>query len=84
MPQSDETPSQDSGTPAARRKPKKSPEPDTGPTCGQCKHWRAQEGDEGLCYRYPPTVLAADDGQWLVRPFPNSDEKACGEFRGAN
>jgi hypothetical protein len=81
MPQSDETPSQERGT---RRRTAKGPEPDTGPTCGQCKHWRAQGDGEGLCYRFPPTVHNDDEGHWLVRPFPPADEVACGEFRGAN
>lgn len=80
MPQSDETTSNESG----RRRSRKSPEPDTGPTCGQCGFWRRQEGDEGACFRLPPVVMSSDDGVWLVRPFPEASEPACGEFKGAN
>ena len=67
-----------------KHKPSKRPELDSGPTCGQCKHWRHQEGEEGLCYRYPPTVMTDEEGTWLVRPFPERKEPACGEFTGAN
>ena len=82
MPQSEETPtSNESGS---KRRPPKAAEPDSGATCGQCKHWRAEDGGEGLCYRYPPTVSYDEEGSWLVRPFPSGEEKACGEFRGAN
>jgi hypothetical protein len=81
MPQPEEIPSQESGT---KRRSKKPPEPDTGPTCGQCKHWRRKDGDEGLCYRYPPSVHYDEEGGWIARPPVDSTEHACGEFRGAN
>lgn len=78
MPQTEHS---DCGKPA--RPPKeKSPKPDFGPTCGMCKHWVWQEGEEGLCYRNPPEVHFDEEGSWLTRPFPERSERACGEFVG--
>lgn len=84
MPQSEESPSNDSGTKAVRRSAKKSPAPDTGPTCGQCKHWVSGDDGDGECYRNPPGVHLDEEGYFLFRPILDGKEKACGEFRGAN
>jgi hypothetical protein len=88
MPLPEELQSPDGGTPAKkpRRRKGESPPVDIGPTCGQCKHWRASTDDpgEGVCYRNPPTVHFDEEGAWMARPFPAGDEPACGEFKGAN
>lgn len=55
-----------------------------GATCGQCKHWVHGEGEVGECYRNPPTVGENDGEYWLIRAFTVRDERACGEFKGAN
>lgn len=86
MPQPEDDHSTDGGTPAKkpRRKKAESPPVDTGPTCGQCKHWVAGEDGDGLCHRYPPKMQIDEEGYFLYRPIVDVAEKACGEFRGAN
>lgn len=55
-----------------------------GATCGQCTHWVHGDKEEGECYRNPPTVDEEEGEYWLIRPITVRDERACGEFRGAN
>jgi len=66
----------------------KKPKPEaetTGPTCGQCKHWRGDQGGIAECFFFPPKVEFDDDGSYyLIRPPLPSDEPACGQFTGAN
>jgi hypothetical protein len=72
--------------PEKTKKKKNKPEPYTGPTCGQCRFWVSGGEEVGDCYRFPPRVEFDDDEGFytLIRPPATRDERACGEFRGAN
>ena len=51
--------------------------PDT--SCQHCRHYTAAEGGIGECRRYPPTLVADEEGTYSA--FPHVAEDAvCGEF----
>lgn len=51
--------------------------------CSKCKFYLADDSmpaGEGLCRRFPPTVMAAEEGYNSVFP-PMRDGGWCGEFK---
>lgn len=48
--------------------------------CGNCAFYRDEDGDEGFCMRYPPTVMADGDGVFQARPVVD-ESSFCGEHR---
>lgn len=63
---------------------KQQPDPQE-PSCPQCRHFRRIPDTEegfGTCRRYPPQVIADDDGDPAsVFPLVNANA-CCGEFTG--
>lgn len=52
--------------------------------CLVCAHFLADVEDEeglGQCRRYPPVVVADENGPYSVFPLID-EEQACGEFAG--
>lgn len=66
------------------KKPKEQPE--TGPNCGNCRHWKRCNVDGeniGECFFNPPVVQVDEEGYSIVRPILDASERACGRFTGA-
>lgn len=60
-------------------------------SCANCRHWETEGGVSqnasfGWCHRYPPQLVAKNDGIDAVRPYLHNSDW-CGEFeqnRGLN
>lgn len=47
--------------------------------CGNCRFYK-QDGDQGMCQRYPARVIVDGDGVYSVRPLMEPAEW-CGEHQ---
>jgi len=60
------------------RKTKPEPDPES---CGHCHHWQGNDArDYGYCRRFPPAVVASEDGPEFAHPVTECSE-TCGEFK---
>jgi len=51
-------------------------------TCSNCDHWDANDdASAGYCRRYPPKVVADDEGIATTFPITEPTER-CGEHKG--
>lgn len=49
--------------------------------CASCAHWEGNpDGSAGFCLRFPPVVVADDEGVSTVWPITEATER-CGEHR---
>ena len=50
--------------------------------CLNCKFYAGGSNDEGICVRYPPTVILDPSDTNLLTVFPNVDGENmwCGEY----
>jgi hypothetical protein len=61
------------------------------PSCGSCRFWRDRDGGRGAddkpawCWRYPPTIMISDGGEFIRRDRPvMSGWEWCGEHEFAS
>lgn len=51
------------------------------PKCGTCAFMQAEQGDEaGYCRRFPPQVVAGDEGEYSSFPVIEIADW-CGEYK---
>lgn len=54
-------------------------------SCKHCKYFLSNVSDEyGYCRRFPPTVIATEDGQQEAVQPTVTDSEYCGEFKPKN